>query len=110
MLAEWLILFIIITFICLILSIFMMENQPYLAMPLIMVGMLFTVLCTYGVYQVDYIYVAYNSTIGNSSAYTYSVSYGEPYSFVFVFLFFVFFLLIFKSSFNILRDNIGGKK
>ena len=104
MLAEWLTLFIIITFICLILSIFVMEEQPYLAMPLIMIGMLFSVVCAYGVYQVDYVYVAYNSTIGNSSAYTYSVSYGEPYSFIFVFLFFVFFMLIFKCAFNTLRD------
>jgi len=109
MLAEWLILFAIITFICFILSVYTMEDQPMLAIPIIMVGLLFSILCAYGVWAVDYVYVAYNSTIGNSSAYTYTTSYGIPYSFVFVLLFFIFVMLFVKSAFNYLRQQAEQK-
>lgn len=103
MLAEWLILFIIITFICLILSIFLMEENPILAIPVIMIGMIFSVLCAYGVFDVDYVYIAYNSTVGNSTPYVYSVEYGSPYTYVFFLIFMIFCMLFFKTGWNLVQ-------
>ena len=102
-----LILFVVITLICFFISIFTMEDNPMLAIPVIMIGMIFSVLCTYGFWDVEYFYVGYNASVGNTTSYIYSTSvYGDPFSYVFFILFFVFFALFIKTGFNMWRDAL----
>lgn len=95
MMLEMLMLFIILSIILFILILFFMEDTPMIAIPLIMVNMIFIVIITYGFWDVEWFYTAYNSTVGNSTAYLYSTdSYGEPYSYIF-FMFFLIHVLLF---------------
>ena len=71
-----------------------------IAIPIIMVGMVFCSICAYGVFDVDYVYVAYNSTVGNSTPYVYSTEYGTPYTYVFFLLFMIFAMLFFRCGWN----------
>lgn len=110
MIFDMLVLFIAITLICLILSIFVMEDNPMLAIPFIMVGMIFSILCTYGMWNVEYFYIGYNASIGNTSSYFVSTDvYGDPYSYIFVLMFFVFTVLFVKTGFNMWRDALETK-
>jgi len=102
MLFDMLILFIVITLLCLIISIFLMEDRPQIAIPFIMIGMIFTILCTYGFWDVEYFYVGYNATAGNTSSFMYSTSqYGDPYSYVFFIVFWIFVILLLLSLIHI---------
>lgn len=107
MLIDMLILFIIITIIVFFITLFIIDDKPIIALPLIMIGMVFSVLCTYGMWNVEYFYVGYNATVGNSSSYTFStMTYGDPYSYIFVLFFFVFVILFFKAGWNLWKEAL----
>ena len=107
MLIDILILFIIITIIVFFLTLFIMDDKPMIALPLVMIGMVFSILCTYGMWNVEYFYVGYNATVGNSSSYIFStMSYGDPYSYIFVLFFFVFVILFFKVGWNMWKEAL----
>ena len=107
MLMDMLMLFIIITFVLFILSVYTMETNPFLAIPLVMGGMVFSVLCTYGLWDVEYFYIGYNASVGNTSTHIYStMDYGDPYSYIFVLLFFIFILLFIRSGWNLWTEAL----
>lgn len=107
MLYDLLLLFIVVTILCFIISIFLIEDKPVLAIPFIFLGMLFSILCTYGLWDVEFFYVGYNANVGNTSSYMYStMDYGDPYSYIFFFVFWIFFILFFKAGFNMWRDAL----
>ena len=104
MLESWLMIFIIVTFLMLIISIFLMEDQPYIAIPFIMIGMIFSVLCAYGVWSVEWPVIQDDNTFVLESA-----SYGEPYSYVFMLIFFIFMLIFIKAGFNTWQEALQTK-
>jgi len=104
MLFDMLVLFILITVIMLIISVFLMEDNPFLSIPFIMVGMIFSILCTYGMYDVEVYSNIYNSTSGNTTVEVTSfMDWGDPYAYVFMLLFFVFFIVFIRAGFNMWR-------
>ena len=107
MLFEMLVIFVIITLVCLILTIFLVEDYPKLSIPFIMFGMIFSVLCTYGWWKVDFFYTNYNASLGNTTPVIYSTTeYGTPYSYVFVIIFFIFMALLFLAAYNCLMEAL----
>lgn len=107
MLYDLLLLFIVVTILCFIISIFLMEDRPVLAIPFIFLGMIFSILCTYGLWDVEFFYVGYNASVGNTTSCIYSTDmYGDPYSFIFIFVFFIFLILFFKTGFNWWREAL----
>ena len=110
MIMDMLMLFIVITVILFFVSVFLMEDNPMLSIPFIMLGMIFSILVTYGLWDVEYFYIGYNASVGNTSTYTYStMSYGDPYSYIFVLLFFIFVVLFIRSGMNMWRDALETK-
>jgi len=106
MFMELLILFIILTVVFFILSMYLMENNPKLSIPFIMLGMIFTILVTYGLWNVEIFYVSTNATgVSNGTVYATEV-YGDPYSYIFMLLFFVFVVLFFRAGFNMWREAL----
>ena len=102
-----LILFIVITIILFFVSVFLMEDNPMLSLPFITLGMIFSVLCTYGIWNVEYFYVGYNATVGNTSTYMYSTfDYGDPYGYIFMFMFFLFVVLFFRAGMNMWKQAL----
>ena len=72
-----------------------------LSLPFISLGLIFSILCTYGMWNVEYFYVGYNATEGNTSTYMYSTfSYGDPYGYIFMLIFFLFFILLIRAGMN----------
>jgi len=107
MFMDLIIIFIILMVIFFIISIILIEEKPFISIPFILLGMIFSILCSYGFWKVDFLYVNYNATLGNSSTEIYSTTaYGEPYSYIFVFIFFIFFALFFLAGFNMWRDAL----
>lgn len=107
MFMDVLLLFIILTVLFFILSVYLMENNPFLSIPFIMLGMIFTILVTYGLWDVEVLYVGFNSSTGLSETNIYSTTgYGDPYSYIFVLWFLVFFILFFRAGFNMWRDAL----
>ena len=108
MLIDLIILFIIIVIICFILTVFLMLDYPIIALPFITVGMLLSVVLTYGMWRIDFFYTSYNATHGNCSAEIYSTfNYGEPYSYIFFLLFWVFVALFVFCGFQYWRQIIN---
>jgi hypothetical protein len=104
MLFDMLILFILVTIICLILSIFLMEDKPLLAIPMIMMGMIFSILCTYGMFDVELYTNSFNSSSGLTELeITHFMEWGDPYAYVFMLMFFVFMILFIRAGFNMWR-------
>lgn len=110
MFMEMLLLFVVIVIIMLILSVYTMDESPSLSIPLIMVGIIFTVLCAYGVWNVEYIYVGTNVTTGLMESQIYSTdSYGNPYSYIFMTLCFIFVMFFFRAGFNLWKESLQTK-
>ena len=107
MFMDILMLFIVLSIIFFILSIFLMESNPQLSIPFIMLGMIFTILCTYGMWDVEVLYVNYNASTGitNTSIYS-TMDYGEPYSYIFVLFFFIFMILFFRAGYNMWKEAL----
>jgi len=102
---DLLMLFIVLTILFFILSIYLMETNPKISIPFIMVGMIFTILVTYGLWNVEVLYVGYNATSGFTTTDVYATSsYGDPYSYIFMLLFFVFLVLFFRAGFNMWQE------
>jgi len=79
----------------------MESDNPSLAIPFITLGMIFVILCTYGCWDVEFLYTNFNATTGTTNASIYSTSvYGDPYSYIFVLFFFIFLVLFFRTGFN----------
>ena len=106
MLESWLIIFIILTIIMLILSLFLLEDEPILCIPFIMIGMIFSILCTYGMWSVEWATTSADGTLVIQS----TNNYGEPYSYVFFWIFIIFLTLFVKAAFNTWRDAIKGQE
>jgi hypothetical protein len=101
MLLDILIIFIVVTIISFFVSVFTIEDYPVISFAFISLGMVFSILCTYSLWNVEYFYVGYNATEGNTSTYIYGTDvYGDPYSYIFVLIFFIFVILFVKASFN----------
>lgn len=110
MLMEMLMLFIIIVIVMLILGVYTMEETPILAIPVIMIGMIFSVICTYGLWDVEYVVVGYNASSGLSETSIYStVAYGDPYSYIFMIIFYIFCMLFVKAGANMWRETLKTK-
>jgi len=107
MFMDLLILFIVFSILFFILSVWLMENNPKLSIPFIMLGMIFTILVTYGLWEVEMLYVSYNASSGltNTSIYN-TMSYGDPYSFIFALFFFFYLILFFRAGFNMWREAL----
>jgi preprotein translocase subunit SecY len=87
-----------------------MEEKPILSIPVLMVGMIFCVLCSYGFWNVEMLYIGYNSSVGNTTATIYStMNYGDPYSYIFMVLFYIFCLMFVKAGFNSWKDALETK-
>ena len=106
MLESWLIIFIILTIIMLILSLFLLEDEPILCIPFIMIGMIFSILCTYGMWSVEWATTSTDGTLVIQS----TNNYGEPYSYVFFWVFLIFLMIFVKAAFNTWRDAIRGQE
>jgi hypothetical protein len=105
MMMEMLIIFIVITIILLILSVFVMDDNPILSIPFIFAGMVFTILCSYGFFDVGTFYMGQNLTTGNLEPLVYSdPSYGEMYPWVFFFIFILYIILFIRVGFNLIQE------
>ena len=110
MFFDILVLFIVLTILFLLLSIFTMEDYPLYAMPLVMCGMIFSVLCTYGLWNIETISTGYNATWGNTSTVIYSnTTYGDPYGYIFMFIFFLFIMIFFRIGWNLWEEALKTK-
>lgn len=112
MFMDLLIIFILLSIIMFILSVFIMETEnPIMAVPFIMVGMIFTILCAYGVWDVEFLYINFNATLGTTSASIYSTdAYGDPYSYIFMVFFFFFVLVLVKTGANVVKQALEEEK
>jgi len=93
-------------FVMLIISLFLLEDEPVLCIPFIMIGMIFSILCTYGMWNVEWATTASNGTLVIQS----TNAYGEPYSYVFYWIFIIFLALFVKAGFNTWREAIKNKE
>ena len=105
MLVEILGLFIIISVILFILSLYTMEENPMLAIPLIMVNMIFIVIITYGFFDVEWFYIALD---GTPTIYS-TTDYGEPYAYIFFMFFFIHIMLFVKTGYNLWKEALDTK-
>ena len=80
-----------------------------------MMGMITSILCTYGLWSVEYRDMGYNSTSGQTESITTTVNYGDPYGYIFFIIFFLFvafFIYAIFRSWQIMLEeeniNIGS--
>ena len=110
MLFDMLIIFVLVAIICFFVTLFIIEERPVLSIPFIMIGMIFSILCTYGFWDVEFFYTGYNASVGNTTSYIYStVEYGDPYSYVFVVLFYIYILLFVRAGWNMWEEALQTK-
>ena len=104
MLYDMLIVFILLTIIILVLTVFLVEDRPLLSIPFVMIGMIFSILCTYGLYDVELSNSVFNVTTGLTTIeVTHFMEWGDPYAYVFMLMFFIFFILFIRAGFNMWR-------
>ena len=105
MIFDMLIIFAIVTIICFIISVFLLEDYPQVAVAFIVLGMIFSVVTTYGFFDVEIFYTSYNATLGNTTAQIYKTDqYGNPYGYIFFVMFFMFMLLFFRAGWNCVNE------
>lgn len=104
MLMTHLTIYILIVFISLIISMYLMETKPVFSIPWIFIGLIFSLLCTYGMWSIHIPVVQSDDTFVVET-----LSYGEPYSYVFVFIFFLFFMFFFRAGFNMWKEALETK-
>lgn len=110
MLFDMLMVFVVIAILCLLISIFLMEYYPMISIPVIIIGMIFSVLCTYGLWNVEYFYAVHNSTSGNVTTSLYSTDvYGDPYSYVFMLIFYIFVMFFIRAGWNLWKEALETK-
>ena len=105
MLETMLYIFIILTIIFFLVSFYMMEEYPKMSIPFIIIGMIFSILCSYGFYRIDF-----PSLLSNDSfVIQETTQYYEPYGYVFVLIFFIFLAFMFRAGFNAWQDALETK-
>lgn len=104
MLVSILLLFMVVTFIALLVSLYLMETKPMLSIPFIFIGLIFSVICTYGLWNVEFAILQSDNVFHMES-----VDYGQPYSYVFVFMFFVFMLFFIRAGQNMWTEALETK-
>jgi len=110
MIFDMLMLFVAVSIVLLIITVFVIEEEPGLAIVFIIIGMIFSALSCLGFFEVDYFYANYNSTTGNTTGYMYSnINYYDPYSWVFFFVFIIYCLLFVKAGFNMWKQALETK-
>ena len=100
---ELLILFITITILFFILSVIFMDSNPFIAMVYIITGIIFSIICTYGFFNIEYFYS------DGATGYMYAVDIGETYAYVFFGLVFMFILILFRVVYNVLNMALETK-
>ena len=95
--------FMLLSLICLFLTIFLILDWPILSIPVILMGMIFSILSTYGLWSIEKLDTGYNSTTGVTETVTTTLNYGDPYSYIFMIIFFIFSILFLYASFLHLR-------
>jgi len=95
MIIDMLIVFVVIIMIMLVLSVYSMEDEPWLSIVFITVGMVFSILSAYEFFNFEWFYVA-DDLPGIYSTY----DYGSPYGYVFMLMFFIFAILFVKAGAN----------
>lgn len=106
MFMDMIMLFVILTILFFILSIYLMESNPMISIPFIMLGMIFTIIVTYSLWDVEVLYVGFNASSGLSDTSVYTTSYGEPYSYIFMLFFFIYCVLFLRAGFNMWNDAL----
>ena len=107
---DMLIIFILIAVILFILTVFIMDDSPMLAIPFIFAGMIFSVICTYGFFNVETFYIGQNVTTGNLAPYMYTDdSYALVYPWVFFFMFLLYVILFVRVGFNVWKESLETK-
>ena len=107
MMVDMLMLFVVAVIVLLILSAYVIDDDPFLSIVFIMMGMIFCVLCAYEFWNFEWFYTGYNATEGNTTPYIYStIDYGNPYSYVFMVIFFIYCILFVKAGFNSCLINL----
>ena len=108
MFMDMLILFIVLTIIFFLISMFLLEDNPQISLPFIMLGMIFSILVTYGLWEVEVLYVNYNASSGltNTSIYS-TTSYGDPYGYIFMLVFFIYVVLFFRAGWNMWKQALA---
>lgn len=102
MLIEMLLIFIIVSVILFIFSLYTMEENPMLAIPLIMVNIVFVVLIMYGITYVEWFYIAAD---GTPTIYS-TMTYANPYAYVFLVFMFIQIMLLIKTGFNLVQEGL----
>lgn len=111
MLENMLMLFIVISFILFVLSVFMVDSEPFLAIPFIIAGIIFCGLCIFGFFQVDTVTMGVNVTSGDYEAMLFSIKdQYEPYVWVYMLFVFLHCILFVKAAVNVLRDSVKGER
>lgn len=105
MLESMLYLFIVVTVIFFLISFYMMEEYPKMSIPFIMLGMIFSILCTYGFFRIDFPTLLSDDTFVIQE----TNQYGEPYGYVFMLIFFIFLAFMFRAGFNAWQDALATK-
>ena len=83
----------------LVLSVYSMEDEPWLSIVFITVGMVFSILCAYEFYNFEWFYVGYSGSTCTPGIYS-TYDYGSPYAYVFMLMFFIFAILFVKAGAN----------
>jgi len=105
MLVDMLMVFIIVSILLFVFSVFLMDEQPILTIPFVFAGMIFTVISTYGFFNVETFYVGQNVTTGNFEAFNYvDTSYATVYPWVFFFLFILYVFIFIRVGFNLWKE------
>ena len=115
MIESIIVLFIIITFVMLIISIIAMESErPEMSLPFISLGLIFSALSAYGMWDFETVYIKYANTTGDSTQYfpdVYStLQYGDPYSYVFLMIFFMFCAFLVRAGWNYTMQQVKNEK
>jgi len=109
MMMEMLLLFIVVVIIMLILSIYTVDENPTLSVPLIMIGIIFCAFSAYGLIEVEWVVVGMNTTTGFTEASTYSTTEYMDYAYVFVMLAFIFAMFFIRAGFNLWKESLETK-
>jgi predicted membrane protein len=96
MYIDLLIIFVIVSILFLIISIILVEENPRLSVVFIIVGLIFTVYCSFGFMQVQYV-------LGDGTLYT-DESYAEPFGWGFFFIAMIYAMLFFYAGYNYMRQ------
>ena len=109
MMLEMLLVFIVLTVFLLIMSVLLVDEYPHIASIIIIIGLLLSVLVSFGFFKVEHSFSGFNATSGNMEFHIYNdTSYQGAYPIVGLFLGLVFTALLIRVIFNYLKDSTEG--